>query len=157
MNIFLKGIIIGICALLPGISGSVIAISLGVYEKTIESISSLRNTKFLLILFFGLITGIYITALFLINIITSNNTFYYILIGIILSEIPLIIKKINKNTNKGLEIIPFIISFITSTLLCTINHSIKHNPSLLHYFIGGILFSFGKIFPGLAVHFSYYH
>ena len=38
MKLFLSGILIGIGKILPGISGSVLAIRLGIYEKVMDSI-----------------------------------------------------------------------------------------------------------------------
>ena len=43
MITLLKSFIVGICAILPGISGSVIAVSFGIYEKFIEIINDLLN------------------------------------------------------------------------------------------------------------------
>ena len=37
--LILKGILIGIGKIIPGVSGSMIAISLGIYEKLINSIN----------------------------------------------------------------------------------------------------------------------
>lgn len=40
---FIKGVLISIGKILPGISGSMIAISLGVYKKMLENISNIFN------------------------------------------------------------------------------------------------------------------
>ncbi|MBQ9011614.1 MAG: DUF368 domain-containing protein [Bacilli bacterium] len=42
----LKGIIIGIAKIVPGVSGSMIAISFGVYKPTLETISNLKKLTF---------------------------------------------------------------------------------------------------------------
>ena len=39
----LKGIVIGIGKIIPGVSGAVIAISLGVYEKGLEAITKINK------------------------------------------------------------------------------------------------------------------
>ena len=39
--LIIKGIIIGIGKIIPGVSGSMLAISLGIYEKLIDSINSI--------------------------------------------------------------------------------------------------------------------
>ena len=41
INLFIKGIIIGIGKVIPGVSGSMLAISLGIYEKILNSISNI--------------------------------------------------------------------------------------------------------------------
>ena len=51
--LIIKGIIIGIGKIIPGVSGSLLAISLGIYEKAIESMINIfkkpqENILFLL-------------------------------------------------------------------------------------------------------------
>ena len=60
---FAKGIIIGIGAILPGISGGSLAVIFGVYEKLIHSVSSFfkdpkKNLVFLAVIGFGACIGI---------------------------------------------------------------------------------------------------
>ena len=42
---FFKGLIIGIGKIIPGVSGSVLALLLGVYKKSIEYINNFKNNK----------------------------------------------------------------------------------------------------------------
>ena len=62
MKEILKGIIIGIGKIIPGVSGSVLAISLGIYEKAIYSFNNIfkdyRNIYFLLKIFIGVLIAI---------------------------------------------------------------------------------------------------
>ena len=104
MITFIKSFIIGICAILPGVSGSVIAVSLGIYEKFIDIITNKRKIKenklFLLIVLFGLFCGVFLTGNIMIYIFKYKIIIYYILTGIILSEIPFIIKKVHDYNGK---------------------------------------------------------
>ena len=43
INLILKGFLIGIGKIIPGVSGSMLAMSLGVYEKGIEILSNLTK------------------------------------------------------------------------------------------------------------------
>ena len=43
--LFLKGFIIGLGKVIPGVSGSLLAISLGVYEKSLHAIQNLWKEK----------------------------------------------------------------------------------------------------------------
>ena len=43
-NLF-KGFIIGIAKIIPGVSGAVLAILLGVYDKSIDYINNFNNKK----------------------------------------------------------------------------------------------------------------
>ena len=45
MKDIIKGIIIGIGKVIPGVSGSVLAISLGVYEKAVDAALNIFNAS----------------------------------------------------------------------------------------------------------------
>lgn len=155
MILLLKSIIIGICAILPGVSGSVIAVTLGIYYKFIDIICDFnkikKNYKFLLIVSIGVILGIYFASNLIMYIFKFKTIIYYILIGIILSEIPFLVKNIHVNTNKRVMIIPLLSSFLLSIILDKLNTSSNLIMySSFKYFIGGIFFSFGKVFPGVS-------
>jgi len=147
--VLLKSIIVGILAIFPGVSGSAIAISFNLYDRFFLSIRNIKKNKgFLLLFLFGLIIGLFIGSNILL-FLTDLTLLYYCLIGIILSEIPFIVKKIRK-TGKILYI-PLILSFLVSLFFnlytnTSFNDSYKH----IKMFIGGIFFSFGKIFPGIS-------
>ena len=57
--LILKGFVLGIANIIPGVSGGTLAITLGIYEKLIETISHFKdnikkNYKFLLFLVLGI-------------------------------------------------------------------------------------------------------
>lgn len=61
---FIKGIFIGIGAILPGISSGIICIVLGIYEKLLNAILNFfknikENIKFLLPIGFGVVCRLY--------------------------------------------------------------------------------------------------
>lgn len=150
--LLIKSILVGICAVMPGVSGSIIMISFGLYDRLINIISNHRikeNIFFLITLILGIIIGIYLASFSLIYLLHLKEILFYIFIGIISSEIPFIIKKINDRGK--FRFIPFLLSFIISLLLDLINKkNYISNYSFFRYFIGGILFSFGKVFPGVS-------
>lgn len=150
--LLIKSIIIGICAILPGVSGSVIAVSFGIYQKVLSSISNIKqNILFFIILIIGVIIGMYYTSGIILQILKHKTIVYYSLIGIILSEVPFMIKKIYNDNSKGIMIIPFVLSFLFSLVLDLLNkNAISYDYSSIRFFIGGILFSFGKVFPGIS-------
>ena len=52
MDLFIKGFIIGVGKIIPGVSGAMIAVSFGLYDRLIESIThffddAVSNLKFL--------------------------------------------------------------------------------------------------------------
>lgn len=59
----MKGFLIGIALVIPGLSGSMFAVVVGLYERMVEAISSfrkqpLKNIKFLLPIMLGAVIGI---------------------------------------------------------------------------------------------------
>ena len=152
MFTLIKSYIIGICAILPGVSGSVIAVSFGIYEKLLNIISEKKykdNILFLLLVFIGITSGIFMTSSFIMYIFKYKTIIYYILIGIILSEVPFLIKKIHIKGN--IKKMPLVLAFLFSLILDIINKKNYINEySYFKSFIGGILFAFGKVFPGVS-------
>lgn len=143
--ILLKSIIVGIFSLLPGVSGSALAITFNLYDRFFKSIYDIQNNKlFFIELFLGILIGLFIGSKITIYII-GVNIIYYALIGVILSEIPLLIKKCE------LLSLPLVISFILSSLTNYFTSSFLININInIRMFFGGILFSFGKIIPGIS-------
>ena len=63
MILFLKGFIIGIAKVIPGVSGAMIAVSFNVYDKLINAVTNFfndkkKNFKFLLIIGTGILLSI---------------------------------------------------------------------------------------------------
>ena len=144
--------------ILPGVSGSVIAIMLGVYEEIIFLLSSKeKNTikiRKLFPLALGIIIGIFIFGKILL-LFYNKYTFYmmYVFIGLILSSIPILVNEIKEKQEK-INIKYLIISLILSLTvfaipkLFRINIASTNNPIKL--FFGGFLYIAGKIIPGIS-------
>lgn len=160
MNIkeFLKGIIIGIAKVIPGLSGAVLMISFNLYDKAINAITNFldnpkKNFIFLANLSIGIIIGIVLFS----NVVSYFITNYYIyttslFIGLILGGFSTIIKKIEKNRENYLFIV---ISFLLMTILSFSNinntYIIKHNYlDTIIFFISGILEALGTVLPGIS-------
>lgn len=160
----LKGFIIGIAKIVPGVSGSMMAISFGVYEEVLEIIADLKNinTKkviFLTTLFLGIVSGI---CLFSKAVKYFLNAFYLpttlLFIGLIIGGAKITLKEMS-NTENGylkttlLEKLIFVLSF-SFCILISFNIDIKfinfHNNEILIYFILGIIEAFSSIVPGIS-------
>ena len=99
-GLFIKGLIIGIGQIIPGVSGGMLAISLGLYEKGINAISNFfsnvkENLKFLVPIALGIITSI----LYISKVIKYFLSAYYLptmllFIGLIVGGVPPLIDKI---------------------------------------------------------------
>lgn len=160
MNIqeLIKGIIIGIAKIIPGLSGAVLMISFNLYDRAIDAITNFfenpkRNFFFLLNLGLGIIIGIVLFS----KIISFFLTKYYLyttmlFLGLIIGGIPVIKNKITpKKSNNFLIILSFIL-MLTITLVSPTNHYIlKHNIlDIIIFFLSGILEAIGTVLPGIS-------
>lgn len=160
MNIqeLIKGIIIGIAKIIPGLSGAVLMISFNLYDRAIDAITNFfknprRNSFFLLNLGLGIIIGIVIFS----KIISFFLTKYYLyttmlFLGLIIGGIPIIKNKItSKKSNYFLILLSFCL-ILTITLISPTNHyTLKHNVlDIVIFFISGILEAIGTVLPGIS-------
>lgn len=102
MRTFLKGIIVGIGGVSPGLSGSVLLIIFGLYQKTLDALGNFlsdirKNGKFLLPLLLGMFTGVLMFSKlihFLINTYEMPTCFCFL--GLILGTVPMVWKEVRK-------------------------------------------------------------
>ena len=159
----------GIADLVPGISGGTIALIFNIYEKLISSLSKLSikslakfkenglisfwgyiNGKFLLLLFSGILIGVffftYVVDWLINNYITFLLSFFS---GLILSSSYLIYKRIKK-PNYNLTFF-FILGIISSLSIVSFNYglSLKFSSNTL-LFISGFFAISAMILPGLS-------
>ena len=144
MKNFFIGILIGVGKIIPGVSGSVIAIRLNVYEKIILSLKYFfkdikKNTIFLSSIFSGILLSIVLLSKIILYLYTNYQFPIKILFALlIISGIKDIYKK---NNNYLLTIIAFLISI----LLIKIPYKYSIN-----YFGMGIIESISMIVPGIS-------
>ena len=110
LTLLLKGFIIGIAKIIPGVSGALIAISFGIYEKAIKAISNffenpINNFLFLFPIGLGVLLSISLTSGLILYFI---NNYYFptilLFIGLIMGGIPSLINNINIKKVKFIHI-----------------------------------------------------
>lgn len=159
MDLIIKGFIIGMGKIIPGVSGAMLAITLGVYEKIIETISNIKKNKIDNLYFLSKIgCGIILAIILSSKIIVKCIKLYYfptmlLFIGLIVGGMP---ELIHETTYKKKE---FITSLILVIILCiilkeinvTTNHQIKPTIFSSLKLIGiGILDAISSIVPGIS-------
>ena len=119
---FLKGMIIGIANIIPGLSGGTMAILVGVYEKLIDTIGNffkkfketfVENMIFLIPIGLGAVVGVIGFSKLLEFLLDKYNMpTQFAFIGLVVGGLPLIFKNANKEGGfKGKYFIPFFITF----------------------------------------------
>ena len=120
--LFVKGIIMGLANVIPGVSGGTLALIMGVYEKMINAITTLfkkfkENVFFLLPLAIGMVAAIYggskVIPPCLEKFPLATVLFF---VGLILGGMPMLYKKVNKHLKNWTNYLVLIIVF--AALLC---------------------------------------
>lgn len=157
LKLFLKGFLIGIAKIIPGVSGSVLAISFGIYEKAIQAISNffknpIENFKFL----FPLGIGVVIAIIFMSRIILFFLSNYYLptmllFLGLIISSITFLFKKINYQLLKINYILIFLLSFSFVFFLTFIGkQNYFYSNNFLVFILIGFIDAFTTVVPGIS-------
>lgn len=162
LTLLLKGFIIGIAKIIPGVSGALIAISFGIYEKAIKAISNffknpINNFLFLFPIGLGVLLSISLTSGLILYFI---NNYYFptilLFIGLIMGGVPSLIDNINIKKVKFMHILILILSFSTVFLISLVNGQhffVETSNELINFllfFIIGFIDALTMIIPGIS-------
>ena len=157
LKLILKGMVIGIGKIIPGVSGSMIAISLGLYERMIHALCNIfNNFKENAVFLFKVGIGLLLSIMLISKIIYMMLNNYYLLtmllfIGLILGGLPSIIKIASKEKNTKNNIIlliPFVIFLILEILTDSLELNIKLN--MFNAIWVGMLEALTMLIPGIS-------
>ncbi len=155
---FLKAIVVGVGGIAPGLSGSVMLIILGLYEKTINAIGTFfknfkKNILFLVPLFMGFGVGVLLFSK-IVDFMLENYEFQtrYLFFGLVIGTVPLFYKEVKKNgfSKKFYPVI--LISVLLGFFLFTFNKNlfpVVENPNLVQSVLLGVAVAGSSIIPGV--------
>lgn len=165
----IKGILIGIANIIPGVSGGTMAVSLGIYDKLISSISNLlKDWKKSLVTLLPIILGCGIGIVgftYAIEYLLSHHTFVTCMafVGLILGGIPILLislkKELAKTSSKiGISgILAFVFLFAVAVFLPMMNaedevlKTFHATPGIMAaLFFVGIIASATMVIPGVS-------
>lgn len=156
--LFIKGIIIGIGKMLPGVSGGMLAILLGVYEEGLEAIAHFfdaikKYSKFLLIIGSGIGISIILTSKVIMNFLGH----YYLptmllFIGLMIGGIPGVYEKTKgkKKSSFLLFVVPFLSLLLLPFLRSSSHEMITGFWGSILLIIVGIIDAGTMIIPGIS-------
>lgn len=156
-KLFFQGILIGIGKIIPGVSGSMIAISLGIYEKFVYYLSNIfSNFKKSILYLIPLCLGISLSIILGSRIILFFlNNYYFVtmmlFIGLITGGIPSIYHETKKEKNKNNLLIltlPFIFLLLFDIMINKFDFNI--NYTCVSAFFLGIIEAISSIIPGIS-------
>ena len=121
--LIVKGMIIGLANVIPGVSGGTLMITLGIYEQVIDIISHFfsnfkKNLKFIIPLGIGVVLSLLVFSK-IIGISLEKYPFATTLffLGLIVGGLPILVNNLNKNKDSK-KVSNYIIAFLLFYLLC---------------------------------------
>ena len=158
MKNFLKGIIVGIGGVSPGLSGSVLLIIFGLYRETLDALGNFlknvrKNVRFLLPLILGMFTGVLLFSKmidFFMNQYEMPTLFCFL--GLILGTLPMIWKEVKKEGFSNKYYTYIVIAFVLGTCFFKLNPNVfpqVTEPTLLQSILLGAAVAATAIIPGV--------
>ncbi len=163
IKLIIKGFILGIANIIPGVSGGTLMISLGIFEEIIEAISHFfknfkQNLKFLIPIGIGALLSVVLMSR-VVTYTLENFKLPTILffIGLIIGGIPMLYKTIKNEKITPANIIIFIIMFgIVAFMtffdggLGAVDFANMTISSYLLLFLVGVIAAASMVVPGLS-------
>ena len=163
IKLILKGMVMGIANIIPGVSGGTMAVSMGIYDRFIHCLTHLfkefkESMKFLIPLFIGI--GIALVGLsFIIEPAFEHFPLQTscLFIGLIVGGLPAICKKVKGKGVKVSYIIPFLIFFAIVVGMAVLGEHEGNAAdlsfglwSVIKLFLVGIIASATMVIPGVS-------
>ena len=161
--LMLKGMLIGVANIIPGVSGGTLMITLGLYEEVINTISHFfenfkKNVKFIIPIGIGMVVSILLLSKvisFCLDKYPFPTTFFFI--GLILGGIPLLWKRASGAKRKISNWVVFGITFgviLLFTFMKSGNYFVSlDNLDIYGYvklFVIGIISAATMVIPGIS-------
>lgn len=165
----IKGFIMGIANIIPGVSGGTLALTLGIYEDFIGAISHFfsnfkKNLKFLL----PIAIGMGLSILTMSNVISASfenfpipTTLFFM--GLVIGGIPMLLSRVKEGKEKK-QVSSYVIALITFSIVMVmaladqifgsgIGDVSFNNMSIINYivlFLVGIIAAATMVIPGVS-------
>lgn len=158
LKIMIKGAVAGIGAIAPGLSGSVLLVLLGLYERTIQIVSApfknfKENMRFLIPLGLGLVCGVLIFSKLVDYLLTEQELYTrYAFLGLVLGTIPLFYKQVRKKGMSQKYYLVIVGAAIAGFVLFNIGGGIFPeitNPNFFQSMLLGVMVAASSIVPGI--------
>ena len=158
MKNFFKGIVVGIGGISPGLSGSVLLVIFGLYQKVVDAIGSVfknfkKNVLFLLPLFLGMGVGVVLFSKitdFLLETIEMQTR--YLFLGLVVGTLPLFHKEVKKEGFAKKYYFYIAGAALFGVILFVVNKDLfpqVKNPNFLQSVLLGVAVAGSALIPGV--------
>lgn len=155
---FLKGIVAGIGGIVPGLSGSVLMVLLGIYAQTIEALGTLlsnfkKNIRYLLPVLLGMVVGVLLFSK-AVDYLLIYHPFQtrYAFLGLVLGTVPLFYRQIGKNGFPKYCYAIILCAIAVGFLLFGFNRQLfpaVQQPNFIQSVLMGVIVAASSIVPGV--------
>ena len=159
----LKGAVIGVANIIPGVSGGTMAVSMGIYDKLIHCVTHIisefkKSLKFLIPVGIGMVLALvglsFVIEAAFEHFPAQTNLLF---IGLILGGLPAIFKKVKGNTIRVSHIIPAVLFFVLVVGLAALGSGEGNDADLsfhvlnvIKFFGVGVIASATMVVPGVS-------
>ncbi len=156
---FLKGIMVGIGFITPGLSGGVLAVVFGIYEPLIRFLGNLRHNFIRNVLYFfpvgigGIIGMVAFAAVVDIAFTHNPALFTWLFIGFIAGTFPSLFKTSGsqgRNWGHWLVLAVFAVSTLSLMLWMETFRIIQLESNFINWVMSGALIGLGVVVPGMS-------
>ncbi len=165
----IKGMFVGIANVIPGVSGGTMAVSFGIYDKIISSVTNLfkdfkNSVKTLFPIAVGVVIGV-VAFTFIIPFLLETQPFCTAaaFTGLIVGGIPMIVKSLKESGEKDshksipVNVIVFILLFVISLVMPFMNGDAESGilltadvGTMIKVFFLGIIAAATMVIPGVS-------
>ena len=155
---FLKGIIAGVGGIAPGLSGSVLLVIMGLYEKTINALGTLfkhfkKNVKFLLPVCLGMACGVLLFSKIVDFLLANFETpTRFAFLGLVLGTIPLFYRQVRKKGFRNRYYFVMLVAGLAGLMLFGMNRALFPqitDPNFFQKVFLGVAVAGSSIVPGV--------
>lgn len=159
----LCGFCLGISIFAPGISGSIMAIIMGIYDKIIDITSNpfknlKQNIKFLFPMGIGAVISL-ILFVFVFSYLfeTYEKAVYMLFIGLIAGNLPMIYKEARKSEFKWYYLLGAIIAVVIAFVIGVMSENVSSaegvsvSSNLVYLAVCGAVGGFASLIPGMSI------
>lgn len=155
--LFLKGMLVGTGAILPGISGGVLCVAFGIYEPMMALLSHPKETfpkyyQMFIPFLCGWVAGFLLLARLVEQLFEASSVIALMLFaGLIFGTLPQLLQEANSNQKHSWT--PLILSIVVFVIVIRFLQSSNMNqiePNSLWYIFAGVIWGLSLVIPGLS-------
>lgn len=153
----IKGVLVGIGAILPGLSGGVLSVIFGIYQPMIAFLADIRrefmrNVRYFLPIGLGGLLGVFLFSIFVEKAFGRYSAqFVCLFLGFVIGTFPSLYRQAGKEGRSSSDRILLAICAAGIFLLMSFGSRLPQvTPNPLVWLLSGVLVAFGFIIPGMS-------